>query len=308
MKLWLSLVIFLCSSHLMAQDNEIKTKSEAPPAPFLPDFKVNVDLLHYDFQGRHPADGNIYGFEGVTFTSETSTFTWMMTPLWQLSLALQYVEKYAETEFLGTLYKDRTQGLGDTRLSTSRTFLDGTNIYIVNAGISLPTGSVGEKNKNNPSINYPYNMQLGSGTYDPFLSIMGIKTMGRHQVGLLGMGTFRTGRNDFGYRMGDEYLAKTWYTFNFRSYFAPGLWLNYNHIQRITGQDRTFGRNLFVQWYHSPRDFWDLSLNINSTIKLGKHFSLKGLVGRPIWQESKNIDNVQVYAQWFAQVGMEARF
>ncbi len=309
MKPFLGLLFSLfCFSVAPAQDNQLSSEATQITPPKLPRFNIGVDYLHYDFQGRHPADSGLYGFEGVTFTSQTFNFAWLINPLWSLSLSFTHLEKYAETEFLGTLYKDRTEGLGDTRLKTSKTFLDGTNIYVAEAGVSLPTGSAGEKNKNNLSINYPYNMQLGSGTLDPFLTLIGIKNLQRHQIGGLAMGTFRTGRNGYGYRMGNEYIAKTWYTFNWKPYFAPGLWLNYLHVQRITGEDRTYGRNVFVQWYHSPRDFWDFTFNINSRVPINKSLTLKGLIGRPIWQESKNIDNVQVYAQWFAQLGIEGQF
>ncbi len=296
--------LLCCFMGVATQANTLTTQVKSRT----PRFKAGVDTSYFDFYGRHPADGNLYGFQQVFYSVQNFQFTYLATPTLHFSVQAKQIRNYAETNFLGVLYKDTTQGLGDTKLSATKTFFLNSDLLIANLGLSLPTGSVSEKNKNNPQFNYPYNMQLGSGTVDLEPSLMFLRTQGQNQWGAFAMGVLRNGRNSYGYRKGNEYIAKIWYSYLADSLLMPGLWLNYHHIQRLSGVDSTYGRNPFVEFYHSPRHFWDFTANINSQYDVTRFLKLKATVGRPIWQESKNIDNVQVYMDWFAQLGLEGQF
>ncbi|MCJ8275666.1 MAG: hypothetical protein HRT44_04880 [Bdellovibrionales bacterium] len=302
------LLIFIARMGLAEESGQLTQKVETV-TPKVNRWKVNFDSLYFDFMGRHNADGDIYGFDDVSYQTQTLSMTYMADPTLHFSVVGAYARNYAETYFLGTLYSDDTEGVTDTRLKATKMFFDKTDLYIADVAISLPTGSIAKKNPLNPALNYPYNMQLGSGTVDSELSLMYLTTRGRHQVGAFGMATLRMQRrNEYGYRRGNEYRSKVWYSYLMNRYIQPGLWVNYWHVQRLSGEDRTYGRNLFVEFYHSPRHFWDVTANVNGNYPLTSGLSLKGMLGLPLWQESKNIDNVQVYTQFFAQLGVEAQF
>lgn len=51
-------------------------------------------------------------------------------------------------------------------------------------GMSVPTGSITKKNASNPALNYAYNMQLGSGTWDAQAGLTGIHVNSLLQSGL----------------------------------------------------------------------------------------------------------------------------
>ncbi|MEM7646283.1 MAG: hypothetical protein AAF203_05195 [Pseudomonadota bacterium] len=302
-------MLLVFSLGFSAQAQEGQSKTTQAPVIKLPKWKVAAGTSFFNFSGHRPADGNIYGFQGVEFESQNLDATYMIDPFLHVTLSGQYVRKYAETEFLGQLFKDQTEGFGDTRLKVTKTFLDGFNVFVLEGAYSIPTGSITERNPNiGTPTNYPYNMQLGSGTNDFIANLVYVRSMGRHQVGGLGSAILRFGRNKWGYRMGNEYIAKTWYTYNYHSLLKPGIWLNYYHLQRMHGQDSTFGRNIFVEFYHTPRHFWDLTPNFSSEYAINNSIKLKGLVAAPLWQESKNIDNIQLYTRWFAQLGIEGTF
>ena len=303
----LSIFAFILSFHTLltvglANANSLTTKVSQPK------FKASVETNYFDFQGRHPADGNIYSFENVNLRVQGLTLSYLASPTLQFSVVAQHIRNYAETNF-GPIYtEDTTEGMGDTRLKATKTWFSSLGLIIGDFGVSLPTGSISEKNRLAPALNYPYNMQLGTGTYDVESSLIWMKFKGKHQIGSMGYARLHNGRNNFGYRRGNEYLLKAWYNYAFNQYFSPGIWLNFRHLQRFSGQDSTYGRLDVTEFYHTPRNFWDFTPNVQSSLDLFDGIKLKGLLARPLWQESKNIDNIQVYMTWFAQLGLEGQF
>jgi hypothetical protein len=234
-------------------------------------------------------------------------------PLLSFTVQNSYNKVYAETYFFEELFKDETEGFGDTTVKATKTFLRQSGIYVGEFGFILPTGSVTEKNIRG-NFNYPYNMQLGSGTYDFMASGTYLKMVGKHQLGAFGMATVRTGQNSEGYRRGDEFIAKTWYSYMVNPYLSPGVWANYQNIQGIIGRDRDFdGANRafsdpLLRFYYSPRTFWDVTANVSGNYPITSGLKVKGMLGAPLAQHSYNKDDVQLYTQWFMQAGLEGSF
>jgi len=280
------------------------------PSPW----SMAVDYFHYEFKGRKPADTklngvDIYSFEAVSLDLTLLTLKYTMSPLTSFSLIASHVNNYAETNFSGTLYKDRAQGTGDTIFKGTRLFLlSAKDLLILEVGISLPTGSIDRKNASNQIYNYPYNMQLGTGTYDPIFSSVYIHTIEKHQLGSYGLIKIRPGRNTNGYRFGNEYHLGGFYSYNYSPFFIPSLKVNYKYLQRIEGQDNTFGRSIYTEFYHNKRDFWDVTLGLTSNYAVHSKLNLKADFGLPVWQGSKNIDNVQVDLKWYLQLGAALNF
>ena len=272
-------------------------------------FSASVDSMHYNFSGEEAARDNIYSFEDVTTDIQMVSLNYQYSPTLKFSVITQYVNIYAETFFGPTLYFDRTHGLGDTLIKVSKTNFINNFFLITDLALSIPTGSISEKNKNAIQFNYPYNMQLGAGTYDFILSQTAIRNLSaKHQLGGFAMGRLRTGQSDEGYRRGNEVNAKLWYSYILSPNIIPGVWANYYLQQGIIGEDRTFGRNVFVEFYHNSRQFWDITPHVNLSYDINKNIKLRALVGVPVWQISENIDDIQLFTRWFTQVGVDAKF
>ena len=89
-----------------------------------------------------------------------------------------------------------------------------TRVHL-NAGVSLPTGSIEETGANPMSmgraVQMPYPMQLGSGTWDvkPGITVLGMSE--RASWGFQAMGTLRLGENSRGYRKGHGTDLTGWF-------------------------------------------------------------------------------------------------
>ena len=77
------------------------------------------------------------------------------------------------------------------------------------AGLSIPTGSIDERNSEHPLAArktelLPYNMQLGSGTWDPVIGALYQRSTSPWWWGLNARYTLRPGNNKRGYHLGDK--------------------------------------------------------------------------------------------------------
>ena len=101
------------------------------------------------------------------------------------------------------------KGLGDTQLTALYGLWDGVHLH---AGLSLPTGSIdqGYVNHHNKELNLPYNMQFGSGTFDPILGATYRQRAGQWSWGAQALGTFRVYDNANDYHFGNRYQANLW--------------------------------------------------------------------------------------------------
>lgn len=272
----------------------------------LKSISLGFDQMYYAFEGTRPADGNIYAFDDVSLDMQLLTLKYTASPFLSFSVIGTRINNYAETYFSGVLYSDRAEGMGDTLVKVTKTFLlPDHSLLIFDGGVSLPTGSINKKNANAPQFNYPYNMQLGSGTFDPLLTLMYLKHFKtKHQLGLLGLSKIRTGTNSNSYRLGNEYQGSLWYSYLWTSYLTPMAKLSFKNTQGLSGVDPLIGRNIYMEFYHNSRDYWDFTLSLNSSIKLTKYFKLQGMLALPVWQGFNNIDNVEVEAKWYGSLGL----
>lgn len=105
------------------------------------------------------------------------------------------------------------KGLGDTRVSA---LVDlgkvGTHHFIGNLGLSLPTGTL--ENRDDMSINphnkMGYSMQFGSGTLDLFGTLSYTFTLPTWSHGAQTGFMKRNGKNSEGYALGNQYFVYVW--------------------------------------------------------------------------------------------------
>ncbi len=116
----------------------------------------------------------------------------------------------------GGMFEAASADLGDASLAAliglKRT---GSVRAHLNAGVSIPTGSIEEVSENPMSmgreVQLPYPMQLGSGSWNlrPGVTILGMSK--RTSWGLQGLGALRLNENDRGYRQGHVIEGTGWF-------------------------------------------------------------------------------------------------
>jgi len=130
-------------------------------------------------------------------------------------------------------FETETFGFGDTKLSGLLSLLEVeapglTHNVHLNAGISIPTGSIEETDQiltpmgGTPSPRLPYPMQLGSGTVDLEPGITYNGRTDRLSWGAQYRAIIRTGSNDEGYSLGDRHQATAW------AQYGPARWIAFS--------------------------------------------------------------------------------
>ncbi|GAB7027432.1 transporter [Geotalea toluenoxydans] len=130
----------------------------------------------------------------------------------------------------------RTSGIGDTELR---------GIYNVGGGIAaslgltIPTGDIDQEFETmGMKFRAPYDMQLGSGSFDlePVLAYSALTDDGLWNWGGQVSYIWHTNENNNGYRLGDTFKATSWVQ---RALGPVAGWLRlaFNHTGRIKGRD-----------------------------------------------------------------------
>jgi hypothetical protein len=138
-----------------------------------------------------------------------------------------------------------SEGMADTMLMTKyRLYTDDplipTSQVSVFLGLSIPTGSIVDKNENHPVAArkdelLPYGMQLGTGTFDP---IFGLLYQGSSTPWWWGANLMYTGRwyeNEQDWRFGDEVRLDLYGMYQFRYDMLAQVQLNGKYRGKIRG-------------------------------------------------------------------------
>ncbi|MEM6812255.1 MAG: transporter [Pseudomonadota bacterium] len=149
----------------------------------------------------------------------------------------------AGTTELGN-FTTETSGFGDVGLSALIGIYENeTHSVHFNAGTSIPTGSIDERddvlapNGMRPTLRLPYAMQLGTGTFD---LLPGIIYTGHHNN--MGWGAqykarFHLGNNSQGYSRGDKHQITAWGSYAFRPWVSGSLRFTAETESEIDGID-----------------------------------------------------------------------
>ncbi|MCB9973470.1 MAG: transporter [Rhodospirillales bacterium] len=142
-------------------------------------------------------------------------------------------------------FSTRTEGFGDVKLTgLVRIHEDATHHVHLNAGLSLPTGSIAQKDVVlMPSgmsglMRMPYGMQLGTGTYDllPGITYTGITR--NWNWGAQYQAKFRLeDKNSEGYGWGDKHTLNGWAGYQWTSWLNTNARLSFESSEAISGRD-----------------------------------------------------------------------
>ena len=221
-------------------------------------------------------------------------------------------------------FTGKTAGIGDTEVALQIKLAEnGMHNFHLNAGISLPTGSITESGSVLPPFagmlgtapdetvsidRLAYTMQLGSGTVD---LKPGFTYTARQQAISWGgqfMATLRLYDNSEDYRLGNVYEGTAWVARQWQPWISTSARITAKSEGGIKGRDTTItGGNPLSDPANSGRDQVDLLLGFNL---LGHEGWVRGQrlaveISAPIYER---VDGVQMSNDWVATLGWQSVF
>ena len=213
----------------------------------------------------------------------------------------------------------RTSGLGDTELRGIYKFSEYLNASL---GLSLPTGDIDQDFVTmGTRWRAPYDMQLGSGTFDlkPAVTANFLSSDALWNWGGQAMYTYRIGSNDNDYSLGDSLKLNTWLQ---RALGPAATWLRlaYSDTDSIHGHDGEIqkaiddrnGMDMMASYMaptmpdSDPDNYGGQRLDafIGASLALGA-VSLGVEGGIPLYQ---NLNGLQMKNDWYLTAGVQVMF
>lgn len=182
----------------------------------------------------------------------------------------------------GQTFNTRTEGVGDAKLTLLYKIWEGNRQNLIfNAGVSLPTGSIDERdniplpppNGSNPVLPYP--MQLGSGSFGIMPGFTYNGQTDWLSWGGQALGTLWLNDNSADYRLGDSFLGTAWVAKPWTDWVSTSFRLAYNLWGNIDGADARIGQNAPVPGFRSvPTAQPDLRGGQRLDVLFGANFDL----------------------------------
>ncbi len=141
-------------------------------------------------------------------------------------------------------FTTEANGIGDVKVAGIYQLTSTNNSdFLFNLGLSLPTGSIDEKDvlpvSMGVAVQLPYPMQLSSGTYDITPGLTYTQMLDGWSWGAQGLYTLRTGSNDNGYTLGNKLNISAWLARTLSHSFSVSARLNAQDWENIDGRDST---------------------------------------------------------------------
>ena len=204
-------------------------------------------------------------------------------------------------------FTTKSDGVGDAELSALYTFYRHNadeHRFIVVAGLSLPTGSIDERDfLANPSQGrqkLPYPMQLGSGTVDlpPGLTYLGQSE--RLAWGVEFDTRIRLGRNSNHYALGNRFHAAAWGNWEWTDWMAPFVRFDAESWGDIDGADPDLNPAMAPTADPTRRGGDRIDFFIPEGMLKGQRLGIQ--VGRPIHQ---SLHGPQLETDWTFAIGWQ---
>jgi nitrous oxide reductase accessory protein NosL len=203
-------------------------------------------------------------------------------------------------------------GFGDTELRVMYKI----NKHLVGSlGLTFPTGSIDEEfSTMGRTYRNPYDMQLGSGTYNlsPALTYNALSDDAKWNWGAQAQYTWHTAKNDNGWSFGDNFKATGWLQ---RALGPVTSWLRlaYNDTGKIWGHDPEIAKLLDPNPMKGasmpdadPDNYGGQRLDGAMGVSFQKgRFSVGVEGGIPFYQ---NLNGLQLKTSWFLNAGLQVMF
>lgn len=147
----------------------------------------------------------------------------------------------------GRQFSTRSSGIGDLKFGGMYSLKEHTGQPLhFNFSVSFPTGSINRKDDTlaGADQDLPYPMQLGSGTYDFLPGITYFDKNEDWSWGAQVLTTLRFGRNEYKYRLGNEYQATSWIAYTWTDWLSSSFRIRANKWGDISGADPRLNPNM----------------------------------------------------------------
>lgn len=227
----------------------------------------------------------------LSMEMEMDMFGVMYAPSDRLTWMLMIPRVELEMEHrnrMNRLFTTRSEGVGDLTLSAliADEHRAGFRSHF-QVGLEAPTGEVNvfDATPMGPNTLLPYPMRLGGGTYAAILGYTQVRDVRGGNAGLQFRATMPFGRNDEGYRVGDELLVTGWRQWQLGDEGAVSARLAWSSWDDIDGADPRLRAGMVPTANPNLRagDRLDLGLGMNWTVGKGHRLSLEYLV--PVRQD-----------------------
>jgi len=221
-------------------------------------------------------------------------------------------------------FTGETSGIGDTKVAALIRFGgEGTHNFHINAGVSLPTGSITEGGSVLPPFagmmgtapdekvdidRLAYSMQLGSGTVDLMPGVTYTATDSDTSWGGQFMATLRLYDNKEDYRLGNIFEGTAWVAQQWQPWVSTSARVSAKSEGGIKGRDTVItGASPLSDPANYGRDEVNLLLGVNllGTDGWVKDQRLALEVGAPVYEK---VDGVQMSMDWTVTLGWQATF
>lgn len=211
----------------------------------------------------------------------------------------------------GTHFLGDTHGTGDPMLAAIYNAYGNPRKYgsrvLIDGGITIPTGSIDEKNPEGKQ--FEYMMQLGSGTVDLYPGVTYLSTSKKWSWGAQTVETVRLGMNSHHYKFGNDYRATTWVEYNVNESIAPSFTVHGHSNGNIIGRDPLL--DPLQEPTRDPNDYAGTRVDVLLGISLyapkgklkGARVSLQG--GVPVIQ---SLDGPQPKMDWMTSLNASYTF
>jgi hypothetical protein len=204
-------------------------------------------------------------------------------------------------------FTTNSDGMGDLRLSSLiRIVHDGPHHFHGGIGVSLPTGSIGEKdiipgpggllNRQLPAA-----MQPGSGTFDLLPSLTYSYMADSWSAGVQATGVIRTGTNAHGYTLGNSLDLNTWISRKINDWSSVSTGLAYRWEGELDGTQSDVSLNppfaptrrtiptAFGENYGGQRVEALFGVNFVIPGKIFRNHRLAADIRLPLWEERNGL-------------------
>lgn len=212
----------------------------------------------------------------------------------------------------GMEFATQSSGMADLKLSGLIKILHKNDHKIHgNLGVSIPTGSIAQTDDTPmmKGVTLAYPMQLGSGTWDPFL---GLTYAGKGKAiswGVQALYDMKFMDNERDYRLGNKISATSWLAAKASNSFSFSGRLKFAQASMIQGQDATMNPMMMplFKTSNSGTRALDGSLGANYLVTKGGLKNLRMAIefSYPLLQ---NVHGIQMKREWVGIAGLQYAF
>ena len=169
---------------------------------------------------------------------------------------------------MGIDFTTTSSGFADVSLAgLYKLFNSNRQTLHANVGISIPVGNISQRDATPMAAQAPlaYNMQLGSGTFDPFMGFTYLKQWDRFSIGTQSIYRFRLGQNSKDYALGNRFDFVGWGALKASEYLSLSTCVSYSNTAKIDGKDARLNpmQMPLFSTVNSGRSQWDFGVGAN---------------------------------------------